>query len=426
VKTERVRVAIPNKTCFLQLFCNLSNSIFHCLLHGFMNQRFRSRVTVALVLAALSTSIPGLVVASELSSNDSSPASKATSSNAQPKQQSAVKLAQSQPAEAIEVVKVGERQSSTPAQNTLIAKIQSHEVAGRKAATLYVRDIPILTFLATAKTPSTSLDRHSKSLTIANPVKVASLQAVSVETEAVKQVEGTKTGAIATTSTLNYTPSDNSTDPLWRATAVAAQINQLSWNGLDAGKITVSWDAAPSATREPGDRYLIKAGSNVLATLDTTTTLPDTTRDLAKDALQATNRLRRLLGNATPLREVAGRPIKQEQTIAFGSAKFQIKGWASWYGPGFDGNRSASGEIFNQNALTAAHRDLPFGTKVRVTNLDNNRSVVVRINDRGPYAFDRVIDLSAAAAQVLGLIHSGVAPVRLEVMDNQRTVTASN
>lgn len=383
-----------------------------------MNQRFRSSVTVALVLAALAP-LPSLVRASEFSSQDSSPASKATSPNVQAKQQPAVKLAQSQLAPATEVVKVGERQSSTPGDGTLIAKIQSHEVAGRKAATLYVRNIPVLTFLATS---DSEVNQNSKSLAVSHPVKVAARQAVPVEAEVAKQVELPKTGAIATASSFN----NSSDDPLWRATAVAAQINQMSWNGLDAEKITVSWDATPVATGEPGDRYLIKANGTALAVLDATTTLPDTTRDLAKDALQATNRLRRLLGNAAPLREVSGRPVKREQTIAFGSVKFQIKGWASWYGPGFDGNRSASGEIFNQNALTAAHRDLPFGTKVRVTNLDNGRSVVVRINDRGPYVGDRVIDLSAAAAQILGLIHSGVAPVRLDVLDNQKTVTASN
>ncbi len=91
-------------------------------------------------------------------------------------------------------------------------------------------------------------------------------------------------------------------------------------------------------------------------------------------------------------------------------------GKASWYGPGFHGRYTANGEIFNQNALTAAHRSLPFGTKVRVTNVNNGRSVVVRINDRGPFAKGRVIDLSAAAAHNLGMIHHGVVPVRLEVL----------
>ena len=84
-------------------------------------------------------------------------------------------------------------------------------------------------------------------------------------------------------------------------------------------------------------------------------------------------------------------------------------GRASWYGPGFHGRRTASGETFNTNALTAAHRTLPFGTKVRVVNKTTGKSVIVRINDRGPYAHGRVIDLSKASAQAIGL--SGVASV---------------
>ena len=92
-------------------------------------------------------------------------------------------------------------------------------------------------------------------------------------------------------------------------------------------------------------------------------------------------------------------------------------GQASWYGPGFYGGRTASGERLTRGTLTAAHRNLPFGTKVRVTNLWNGRSAVVRINDRGPFHGNRVIDLSHGAADALGLISSGVAQVRLEVLE---------
>jgi rare lipoprotein A len=92
-----------------------------------------------------------------------------------------------------------------------------------------------------------------------------------------------------------------------------------------------------------------------------------------------------------------------------GSGKVIQSGRASWYGPGFHGRRTASGETFNTNDLTAAHRTLPFGTKVRVVNKKTGKSVVVRINDRGPYAHGRVIDLSKASAQAIGI--SGVASV---------------
>lgn len=91
-------------------------------------------------------------------------------------------------------------------------------------------------------------------------------------------------------------------------------------------------------------------------------------------------------------------------------------GKASWYGDKEHGNRSASGEVFNRYAYTAAHKELPFGTVVRVTNLDNGKQAEVRINDRGPYVKGRVIDLSYAAAKSVGLLRSGVANVKVEVL----------
>ena len=91
-------------------------------------------------------------------------------------------------------------------------------------------------------------------------------------------------------------------------------------------------------------------------------------------------------------------------------------GLASWYGHPYHGRSSASGEIYDMEQLTAAHRTLPFGTLVRVVNLDNEKSVEVRINDRGPFVDDRVIDLSHAAAQVIGMIGPGTARVRVEVI----------
>ena len=93
------------------------------------------------------------------------------------------------------------------------------------------------------------------------------------------------------------------------------------------------------------------------------------------------------------------------------SSKETLSGQASWYGPGFHGRRTANGETFNTNALTAAHRTLPFGTRVRVVNKRTGRSVVVRINDRGPYAHGRIIDLSHAAAKAIGL--AGVSDVSI-------------
>ena len=89
-------------------------------------------------------------------------------------------------------------------------------------------------------------------------------------------------------------------------------------------------------------------------------------------------------------------------------------GVASFYGHELAGNRTASGERFSPSALTAAHRKLPFGTKIRVTNLANGRSIVVRVNDRGPFVKGRILDLSLAAARSIGMVGRGMARVRIE------------
>jgi rare lipoprotein A len=93
-------------------------------------------------------------------------------------------------------------------------------------------------------------------------------------------------------------------------------------------------------------------------------------------------------------------------------------GHASWYGEQFADRPTASGERYNPDKLTGAHRTLPLGSKVRVTNLQNGRSVLVTINDRGPYARRRAIDLSYGAARVLGMVRRGVARVRIELVDS--------
>lgn len=93
-------------------------------------------------------------------------------------------------------------------------------------------------------------------------------------------------------------------------------------------------------------------------------------------------------------------------------------GIASWYGPAFHGKSTANGETYDQNELTAAHKTLPFNTIVKVTNLENGKSVTVRINDRGPYAGNRIIDLSKAAAEHIEMIGPGTAEVRLELVSS--------
>jgi rare lipoprotein A len=297
-------------------------------------------------------------------------------------------------------VKVGQYQSQakTEEEAAAIAKIYPHQWAGRPAATLYLRNIPVLMFVSSSAGAADE----------ANGIKIGGTE------------ERATAPAVSPGSVANQ-PQES--DPVWRASQVAAKINQLNRDSADASTITVTPDAR-------GERYTIEVNGQELVALDSQTILPDTTRNLADDALQATNRLRRLLGNAPPLAAIPGMPKpatptnSQSNDISLGPVLYRVTGLASWYGPGFDGNLSANGEIFDQNALTAAHTELPFGTRVRVTNLDNGRSVIVRINDRGPYVGDRIIDLSAAAAKVLGMLDTGVARVSLEILGSQNAVTA--
>jgi rare lipoprotein A len=111
----------------------------------------------------------------------------------------------------------------------------------------------------------------------------------------------------------------------------------------------------------------------------------------------------------------AAAALASSPAAAIAKTKVQT-GTASWYGGKFHGRKTASGERFNKHDMTAAHRRLPFGTKVRVTNARNGRAVIVRINDRGPYAKKRVIDVSRAAAEKLGMVNAGTAPVHVEVV----------
>lgn len=107
------------------------------------------------------------------------------------------------------------------------------------------------------------------------------------------------------------------------------------------------------------------------------------------------------------------------------SENWSEQGIASWYGPGFDGKRTASGEVYDMEELTAAHRRLPFGTRVQVTNLDNGRRAVVRINDRGPFVDNRIIDVSLAAARDLDMLGPGTARVRLTIAQMSALLTCS-
>ncbi|EAZ92246.1 septal ring lytic transglycosylase RlpA family protein [Crocosphaera chwakensis] len=271
------------------------------------------------------------------------------------------------------VVSLGPIETDANAQTSSkeIATLHLHQWQYQLAVTLKIRQIPVLTFLGSK----------------------ADLAALKEQGD-------------------DIDPSHIESEALNNAKAFAHRLNKLSQdNTFKAEKLTVSLNSDQT--------HSIKLDSEELIKLDKGVILPDTTRNEAVDALQATNRLRRLMGDAPPLTAI----VKPEQTPSQESGLASVrpvtsrrKGMASWYGPGFHGRLTANGERYNQNGLTAAHKSLPFGTQVRVTNLRNGRSVIVRINDRGPYIHGRVIDLSKGAANVIGLLNSGVAPVQLEIL----------
>lgn len=263
-----------------------------------------------------------------------------------------------------------------------------HAIDGRQAATLYVKDIPVLTFIGTEVS---SLSNASSG------VALAASGPVSLETAA------TSAGDILNAS--------KDSDPVLRATALG---KKLDLETVDAKSISARWDEATEG-------FIVTLADQDLVALDSRTILADTTNDAATDAIQVTNRLRRLVGGAEPISEIEGMPEPEPEPAAVAAPQqlaiaSTTTGSASWYGPGFDGRLSASGEVFNQYDLTAAHRTLPFGTRVLVTNMYTGQQVVVRINDRGPYSGDRIIDLSAGAAEQIGLISSGVGTVQLDVL----------
>ncbi len=140
---------------------------------------------------------------------------------------------------------------------------------------------------------------------------------------------------------------------------------------------------------------------------------PDAIREILRPRIASGLRACALIRNSMILSALAllAGCASQGQTDPNG---YRADGQASYFGARHHGNKTASGERFDQHALTAAHSSLPFGSRVRVTNLRNDKTVVVRINDRGPYAKKRIIDLSQQAAKQLDMLRDGVVPVRIE------------
>lgn len=143
---------------------------------------------------------------------------------------------------------------------------------------------------------------------------------------------------------------------------------------------------------------------------------------LAASAIQGCS----TINSGTPDSTIQERPdpLRMVETSRPTPSQHVLVGAASWYGPGFSGKKTAAGDIFDEKKFTAAHKTLPLGTKARITHLSNGKSVEVVINDRGPYIEGRMIDLSQAAADALGMIDRGIAEVEVELLEDE--VVAEN
>jgi rare lipoprotein A (peptidoglycan hydrolase) len=180
--------------------------------------------------------------------------------------------------------------------------------------------------------------------------------------------------------------------------ALTDQRNDATWSGIDSiGLSALQRNTARQAERGEGSRAV-----------GTSASVPalgqSGLRSQSRDPVAQRTGAYEAVAPMTP------------RSAAHGPKPYKFLGTASYYGGEFRGRKTATGERFNPTAMTAAHKTLPLGSRVRVTNLRNGRSVEVTINDRGPYTRGRIIDLSKGAARKLDMLHSGTARVRLEVL----------
>ncbi|MEM8717607.1 MAG: septal ring lytic transglycosylase RlpA family protein [Cyanobacteria bacterium P01_A01_bin.3] len=233
------------------------------------------------------------------------------------------------------------------------ASLYAHELWGHEAATVYLEGLPLVTFTA-ANSPS------------ANPEDLAA----------------------GLTERLN-------------------QLAQSESESYDIGLIS-------------GVNYAVTVDGDAVIEIDDTVQSTLRNRDRSATATIVANQMRRVLQGASPIDAsdaVVVARASSDYTSSAESVTSTQRGLASWYGPGFAGRLSANGEVFNPEHMTAAHKYLPFNTMVEVISLTTGQSVVVRINDRGPFVGERIIDLSAAAARSIGLMQSGVGPVEIRILN---------
>lgn len=277
-----------------------------------------------------------------------------------------------------------------------LATVKYEQNNADSSATLYIDNVPILTFVAGSKSSNNQI-KQEVTLWDNKFIKYQTIE--------------------------NNQPAEN---PYFKATKIAQQINQLNAGKIHPKNIKIR------KKDDCNNCYSIKLNQQELIEINPTTTLiPNTTGNPRQDAIKTVNLLRKLISKNSDKSILSYNNIKIDNNKTnnlrvipntenpAGVVSVQT-GIASWYGAGFHGGPTANGERYNQYSMTAAHKKLPFNTMVRVTNLNNGRSVIVRINNRGPYVRGRVIDLSLSAAEALGMRGSGVAPVKLEILDRSQ------
>lgn len=263
------------------------------------------------------------------------------------------------PSSELTPLKIGEREQPQTTSDVPAATLYSYQMDGQEVATVYLKDLPIVSFVEHPDLES----------------------------------------------------------PLLRASSLVAQLNQLAQHPSQNDEVSLGVETVAQDSEKVRGRYIIQLNGQILLPIDEEGILLVGEKSYTTVALMATNRLRRLLFQAPPIQTPptlpqelplapADSPTLVGQSELVPSPTYREEGFASWYGHGQQVQR-----------LTAAHRELPFGTKVRVTNLENGKTAVVTINDRGPFLRGRVIDLSRAAAQTIDMIRSGVVKVHIEVVD---------
>ena len=284
------------------------------LSNGSTKRQFATSLTAALLLSGVgATIVSAEPIATALSNAPESTESATAITSNHSSTTGTTSLASNTPSSSLQELQA----ELTPESNRNIL-VHAHEIDGRRAATLFVKNIPVLTFIGTE---IDSLSNGSNAVSLA-----ANNLSVNLAT-----------GAEPTGDVLNAALE---LDPVLRASTLG---EKLTSGEVDATALSVRWN-------EESDEYIVTLADEDLIALDSRTVLPDTTTDVAEDALQVTNRLRRLLGDADPVSEIEGLPepepvveVAPVQQVAIVSSNV---GSASWYGPGFNGRLSASGEVF--------------------------------------------------------------------------------